>query len=79
MVITLQANTVPARKNVAKIGEHFYVEFIHQRGPKILKKSGLILLLMKQANLAYSAICFPDLKMKLYLNLKYSPRIPMDV
>ena len=25
------------------------------------------------------AICFPDLKMKLYLNLKYSPRIPMDV
>ena len=32
-----------------------------------------------EANLASSAINFPDLKMKLYLNLKHLQRIPMDV
>ena len=73
MVITLQAFTVPALKNIAKIGEQFYVEPILQWGPKILRKSGLLLLM--KANLDNSAIYFPDLKMKLYVNLEYSHHI----
>ena len=73
MVITLQAFTVPALKNIAKIGEQFYVEPILQWGPKILRKSGLLLLM--KAKLALSAIYFPDLKMKLYVNLEYSHHI----